>query len=121
MSLSPWPAATATVAHAAAVSLLKDSIDPGLSNETVARLGAVAAARVEKYAEDAPEAVKNEAVIRLAGYMNESGKRQDFGALRADSIDPGGAIKIDKTFNPASGAFRRSGAMSLLSPWRVRQ
>ena len=119
MSLSPWPPTTAAVSHAAAVSTLKDSIDPGLSNDAVARLGAAAAARVEKYAEDAPQAVKDEAVIRFAGYMNETGKRQGFGSLRADSVDTI-SIKLDHTINPASGAFRRSGAMSLLSPWRMR-
>ena len=117
-TLSPWPDGADDLA--AAISELKDEIEPGLSNDRVARMGATAAAIVEKYAPSAPDAVKDEAVIRMSGYMNETGKRADFGALRADSTDVE-SVKIEKTFNPASGAFRRSGAMHLLNPWRNRQ
>ncbi|MCY4394987.1 MAG: hypothetical protein OXC10_07630 [Rhodospirillaceae bacterium] len=74
---------------------------------------ALAKARVELYAADAPEAVQNEAAIRYAGYMAQS----DFGAIRKESIGPS---DIEYVTNHAAG-FRNSGAAGLLAPWRVRR
>ena len=73
----------------------------------------VATALVERYAPDAPEAVANEAAIRVAGWL---------GHTAAGSI-----AKVDT--GPRSteyavgqkGALRHSGAMSLLAPWKVRR
>ena len=65
------------------------------------RLIAVANARVEKYAPDAPDDIKDLSEIRLAGYL--------FDMPQA----PMG--------NRYAAAFRYSGAASLLAPWRVRR
>ena len=65
------------------------------------RLLGVAQAVVEQHAEDAPEAVKDEAEVRLASYLYDQ---------------PTAAANMQ-----FSAAFRNSGALSLLSPWVVRR
>ena len=71
MVLAPWPARTATASLAAAIRELGAAV--GEDDDTVtARLGATAAALVERYAPDAPAAIKCEAVIRCAGWLRES-------------------------------------------------
>ena len=66
MALSPWP--TSTAALATATATLKAAIR-GPDDATTQRVGAVAAAMVEREAPDAPQAIKDEAVIRFAGYL----------------------------------------------------
>ena len=77
------------------------------------RLIEAGAALVERYAPGAPEAVKNEAVIRCAGYLQET---------------PPAAIRSERTgeiatgyFRDSASALRHSGAMAILSPWKVRR
>ena len=73
--LAPWPPGGEGLAERSALyyatSCLKDAIQPGASDTVIRRLGATAAAMVERYAPGAPQAVKNEAVclttINLAG------------------------------------------------------
>ena len=65
---------------------------------TVARLLGASTAMVDNYAEDAPEAVSNEAAIRLAGWMHD----QPPGRMNADSLG-------------------LSGARSMLGPYRIRR
>ena len=110
MALSPWP--TSPAALAAAVAELGAAL--GEDDATVvARLGATAAALVERFAPAAPDAIKCEAVIRCAGWLREapaSGARsQSEGDIRT-SYTPG-----------ATGALRASGAMGLLSGWKIRR
>ena len=111
--LSPWPAATATAALAAATACLKAAIGPDLTDERVQALGAAASALVEQYAPSAPQAVKNEATIRTAGYLAE----HPSAAVRQDTVG-------DVTVSYAAGnlsALRHSGAMAILSSWKVRR
>ena len=109
-NLSPWP--TSPVALANARACLGDAI--GVTDEpTLDRLGSVAAALVERLAPDAPDAIKNEATIRTAGYLRE----QPAAAVRSESVGD-----IRTSFAPAhTSALRHSGAMALLSPWKVRR
>ena len=77
------------------------------------RLHGVAVALVERYAPEAPEAVQNEAVIRTAGWLAE----QPPAGVRSETIG-------DEAYEYAPAmvsALRHSGAMALLSPWRVRR
>ena len=80
------------------------------------RVMGVASALVERYAATAPQPVKNEAVIRCGGFLMGS----DYGGVTSEGA-------ADQTITYAahpiggSNAFRRSGAMGLLSPWRVRR
>ena len=117
MALSPWPttpaaltAATATLRVALNVSDNSENPD---DNATLQRLGVIASALVERYASNAPEVVKDEAVIRCAGWL--WGAPSD--GLRRETTGP-----FTASWSPTmTGAFRNSGAMVLLSPWKVRR
>ena len=72
VTLSPFPAATMTTQRPAAIACIKSSISggAGLSDDRAAALGEAASALVERFAPDAPDAIKNEAVIRAAGWIH---------------------------------------------------
>ena len=111
--LSPWP--TTADARATAVERLRAAVAGRTvsSDEAASALGELAAARVEREAPGAPQAVRDEAVIRLAGYWAQS----DYGSLRKESIGP---RDIEYVVNH-SNAWRNSGAYGLLAPWKVRR
>lgn len=113
--LSPWPPTTMSAQRANAIARLKAAVAgrAAESDEAACALGAMAAARVEKEAPGAPQAVKDEAVIRFAGYMAQA----DFGALATHAIGP---LSVTWTTNHAA-AFRYSGAYGLIAPWKVRR
>ena len=112
MALSPWPARTATASLGEAIRVLGAALGED-DDHVTARLGATAAALVERYAPDAPQAIKDEAVIRASGWLRMS---PSYGA-RMESEG-----EISTTFSPsATGALRASGGMSLLSPWKIRR
>lgn len=112
MALSPWP--TTPAALAAATATLKAAIaGDSASDAEVQRVGAVASVLVEREAPDAPDAIRDEALIRMAGYLLGS----DFGGVREEEIGP---RRVE--YAPNHGmAFRHSGAKALLAPWRVRR
>lgn len=111
-SLSPWPARTATASLAAAIRELGAALGEG-DDTVTARLGATASALVERYAPDAPEPIRCEAVIRCAGWLREAPAS---GARMETTGD------LSTTYTPnATGALRASGAMALLSPWKIRR
>lgn len=64
----------------------------------ISRVLAVSKATVERYAKNAPEAVQNEATVRMAGFLFDS--------------QPGNSRRF-------AHAFEDSGAKALLAPWRV--
>ena len=111
-ALSPWP--TSPAALATATATLKAAIaNDGETDAVVQRVGAVAAARVEREAPSAPQPIKSEAVIRFAGYLYSA----DFGAYRDETIGP---LAKAYTVNHAP-AWRNCGAAGLLAPWKVRR
>lgn len=73
-----------------------DTIPAGV-DAILTRLRGTATALVEKYAEDAPDTIKDEAAIRVAGWLYD---RPPDAATRGHS------------------AMLHSGAQSLLAPWR---
>ena len=84
-----------------------------LDDAETLRLIEVGSALVERYAPLAPEAVKNEAIVRVAGYLQES---------------PPAPIRSERTgeiqtsyFRDSLSALRHSGAMAILSPWKIRR
>ena len=107
MALSPWPETPAAIA--AATTTLAAAC--GCSEAVAARLGPVASALVENYASAAPESIKDEAVIRAAGWLraNRPGLRK---------VGVGG---VDIEYSGGLSALRNSGAMSLLSPFKIRR
>ena len=85
----------------------------GVDVTLATRLLAVAKPTVERYAPAAPAAIQNEAAIRFGGWLNES----PASGARSESIGD-----ISTTFSPAmTGGLRASGAMALLSPWKIRR
>ena len=88
----------------------------GLTEQRAGELLPVATEMIEKYAPAAPEAVKAEAIVRLAGWLFHRVPR----AMERVQI---GDISLD--FRPylraTPAALNHSGAASLLSPWRVRR
>ena len=109
-ALSPWPSTPAALT--AARACLGGAI--GADDEsTLDRLGAVAAALVEREAPGAPQEIRNEAAIRMAGYLWQS----DFGGVRAEAV---GEVSFEHSTNHGM-AFRNCGAKALLAPWKVRR
>ena len=122
--LSPWPTTPAALAAArtclreALGSTVPDGYDPDdsstpqprVSDARIDALGSTAAAIVERYGSAAPQAVKNEAVIRLAGWIKQA---------TSSDIIPNSVGDITFTWRPtiSRNALRSSGAMGLLSPW----
>ena len=85
----------------------------GLDSATAARLLAVASALVTRFAPDAPDAIANEGAIRTAGWLAE----QPAAAIRAET-----EADISTSYAPSmQSALRHSGAMALLSPWKIRR
>ena len=108
--LAPWP--TTPAANADAVACLATAI--GVTDEpTLDRLGAAAAALVERHAPAAPQPIKNEATIRCAGWLAQ----QPAASVRSESV---GDIRTSYAAAHIS-ALRHSGAMALLSPWKIRR
>jgi len=86
----------------------------GAAEDVATRLLAVVKAHVERYAPSAPGEVQDEAAIRFSGYLAAS---PGFGAYR--KLEVGSTTyEMPPTHGPA---FRNSGAMALLSPWKVRR
>ena len=120
MALSPFPATSQVATRAAAVATLKDALaDAPADDARIAALGEAAADQVERFAPGAPQSTKDEAVIRLAGWLNSSTPRQK------RSVDIAGELKITyaRSGERTTGidALRHSGARALLMPWRVRR
>ena len=112
MALSLWP--TTPAAQATATSTLKVAIADGMADDSIIqRVGSVAAERVEREVSNAPQAVRDEAVIRFAGYLYSA----DFGAIRKESIGPQDVEHVTNHSN----AWKNSGAAALLSPWKIRR
>ena len=81
--------------------------------ERATRVLSVAVQMVDDYAPNAPDALKDEAVIRFGGYILGS----DYGGVRMDELGP---QKYEYTTNHAA-AFRNCGAAMLLTRYRVRR
>lgn len=84
-----------------------------LDDAETLRLIEAASALVKKHAPLAPESVKNEAIVRVAGYLQESPPAP----IRHERI---GEVATGYHRDSAS-ALRHSGAMAILSPWKVRR
>ena len=99
---------------AVTLSAVEVAAATGTKPATATRLLAVATALIEQYgAVAAPEAVQNESALRVAGYLHGQPKP----SIRAESM---GSVSVD--YAPSrQGALRHSGAMALLSPFKVRR
>ncbi len=128
MALSPWPNA-GTQARTNAIATLRPLLStslplkkpdgtPDADGETrletrLNQVGMTAAAMVEREAPSAPQAAKDEAVIRFAGYLFSA----RWGELEKSSLGP-----RDRNFvTNHAPMFRNCGAKGLLAPWKVRR
>ena len=84
----------------------------GADRDGCRRVLPVVVALVDDYAPEAPEAVANEAAIRAAGWLCE---RPSGGVLSEKGAE------VETRYSGTMGALRASGAMALLSPWKVRR
>ena len=77
------------------------------------RLLPVVAAMVGRYAPNAPQAIRNEAAIRAAGWLKDQPKA----SKRDQSAGP-----LSASYAPSMhSALRHSGAMALLTMWKARR
>ena len=112
-ALSPWP--TEVAAKSGAIARLREATGGrSKSDDATDALGMAASEMVEREAPGAPQPVKDEAVIRLAGYWAQS----DFGGIESETSVGDQAVHY---FKPPASAFRYSGAKGMLSPWKVRR
>ena len=91
--------------------------DDHAGNAEAVRLLAVATALVDKEgAEEAPDPISNESVLRVAGYIHQQpSSTAVFSGMKA------GGDAVDLMFrSPATSAVRLSGARALLSSWKSR-
>ena len=89
------------------------SVETDLSDEALTRLIGVASATIERRAAAAPEAVQNEAAIRMIGYLVAQPKS----AQRMESVGEYRIVNMP-TLN---SAWHWSGAESLCAPWMVHR
>ena len=85
-----------------------------INGTLAARLHGVSVALVQRFAPGAPPVVQNEAVIRTAGWLMETPS----GGIRSESV---GDVRTVFDGARSLAALRHSGAMSLLSPWKIRR
>ena len=91
---------------AAAINLQHDQ-------DAAARLLEVSCTLVDEHCRAAPLAVRREALIRTAGYL----QAQPAAAVREERVG-----ELAAAYAPShTGALRHSGAMSLLAPWKRRR
>ena len=117
MALTPWPKAEPELT-AAVIELTSAAFGDSVKNRIKAqRLGPVAADIVEKYSPHGPQAVRDEALILVAAWMGS----------QTSGISPGLEIKVGnvtmnrRRYRGEISALRHSGAMALLSPWKIRR
>lgn len=109
MALAPWPTSPVALDNARAKLRLHIGEHP---DEVLDDVGEAGAEVVERYAPGAPDAVKDEAVIRFSAHL----------VTVTDAQTKWKDGEMEQEFETNSAAmFRRSGAAALLSPWKVRR
>ena len=99
--------------HTGPISAAELAAVIGVDATRAGHLLAAAWELVERYAPAAPTALHREAVIRTAGWLAE----QPSAAIRSES-----AGDISTSFAPSNmSALRHSGAMALLTSWKIRR
>lgn len=113
VSLSPWPTSPAAVAASIGYLGPLIGLEGDANRDRVSRLGATAAALVEAYAPTAPLPLKNEAAVRVAGYLAQS----DFGGIASEEVGVRRVAYVERH----GALFRNSGAEALLTRHKRRR
>ena len=111
--LTPWPTTPAALTNARA-ALKAETGRTDATDDQVDRIAGAASAVIERYAAEAPEAIRSEAMVRLCGYLLNSAFEQ------AATLEKMGELTREFPSNH-SAAFRHCGAQALLAPWKVRR
>ena len=85
----------------------------GVDATQASRLLSVASAIATNYASAAPDAILDESVLRIAGWLYQ----QPMGSIKSEAAGP---LRIAYNSEQKS-ALRHSGAQALLSPYKVRR
>lgn len=127
-TLVPWPTSDAALAKAMTdLQRLLDGKEPEVDRDEMGRrttaysdeelalinLASTVAARIEGYAPGAPQRSKDEALARGVAWL-----RDTRGAKRVSQVS---RIELEPPPVDSQGWFRRSGAQTVISPWRVRR
>ncbi len=111
MSLVPWPTSPVAL-QSAREQVNRQAIGAADDRELVDDICKAAATYIQRYAPEAPQEIKDEALIRFAAILytpvDSQTKMQD------------GEMIMEFETNHAA-FFRRSGAAALLSPWKIRR
>ena len=105
---------TSKALAAAALETFNEPLGPDRDAQEIERLAEVCAILVCRYAPGAPMAVRREAVIRCMGWLLES---QPAAITRIQSVSERAIEYTASQWSP----LRHSGAMAILSPWKVRR
>ena len=115
MAIVPYPPATQTATRATALAELKqatvDLLD-GMTDADINRLAVMVASHVERYAESAPQEIKDEAMIRAIGWLVQS----NTGTVQTEAV---GQKSVTYDIRAGAAWFRLSAAQSILEPWRA--
>ena len=93
------------------VAQFKDRANSGNPDSILNPILEAAKVLVERYAPEAPEAVQNEATVRLASWLEPPPS--------SEPVTEVGEVKQSADGRNYRLGFHRSGAQDLLSPWRV--
>ncbi|MYC28154.1 MAG: hypothetical protein F4X63_09220 [Nitrospira sp. SB0662_bin_26] len=82
------------------------------------RLFDVASAIVQEYTRGStvPDAIENEAVVRVTGWIHSTRKRD--GGIKSQKVDD---LEVEYFSNHKTGVLKHSGAETLLSPFKQRR
>ncbi len=114
-ALTPWPDNPSAALETLRQHL--DVVNPAADvNSALSLLAASASALVERYAPGAPQAVRDTALVRTVQYLLERS-----GAGPTAAMQELGDWKASEEFTASPSPLRGSGAMAILSPWKVRR
>ncbi len=91
------------------------STEMGVDLATAQRLLAVASEIVTRYTPAAPDAILNQAVLMISGWL--WGNAASRGGIKSESAGP---LRVAYAVHEKN-TLRHSGAMALLSPYKVRR
>ena len=119
MALTPWPEDRVELDRAIGTVGRELGLDRTIyaDSEKIVRYAAVASVLVERYAPDAPQVIRDEAVLRCAGWIKGTPAALPLNSLRVGPI----TIRRNPSMSRYSSALRDSGASVLLGPWKVRR
>ena len=120
MALSPWPTTpaalqTATAELRTALGLGTNTSNPFVydaRDAEVQRVAGAVSARIEEYANAAPDAAKDEALIRGCAWL-----RDTKGAIAEATVGP---LTTTRPSNSAAW-FLHAGCAALLTRWKIRR